>query len=205
MTDKLADRVIDAVVRSVDRAALERALESITPKAPPASGSGGRTSDAIAHKIVLSDILDDAILGARPNDPSYPLRMFFATLGDELDDDLAFSLVNGLNFYFRVGMDEEPKLAVAIEISRLYYRYAAQRPLDAELVRPLSALLARLMSTELETVRLEAVDAARVFDGGVHERELGSDASNPQIRAPKSFLCRVVSNGRVRVKALVGT
>ena len=33
--------------------------------------------------------LDDSILGSRPGDTSYPLRMFFGTLGDELADFVA--------------------------------------------------------------------------------------------------------------------
>jgi len=159
----------------------------------------------VLHKIVLSDILDDSILGSRPGDTSFPLRMFFGTLGEELADETAFALANGINFYFRVAMEEEAKIGVAMEVSRLYYRFAHERPLDQELVRPHSPLLARLMSTELEHVRLESVDGARVYDSTVHERELGSDSSNAKISSPKSFLCRVVSNNRVRVKATVGT
>jgi len=208
MSADLGKKVLDAVVRSVDAGALGEAVASLVPSgaAPAPAGDGvGETARAVLRKIVLDDILDDSILGARPGDTTYALRMFFGTLGDELQDDTAFALANGLNFFFRVGMDEEAKLATAIEVSRLYYRFAAEHPLDEELVRALSPLLARLMSTELEHVRLESVDNARVFDSAVHEREMGADASSAKIVAPKSFLCRVVSNNRVRVKATVRT
>jgi len=96
-------------------------------------------------------------------------------------------------------------MRVGLEVSRLYYRFAHERPLDADLVPQLSPLLARLMSTELTNVSFEAVDSARVFDSSVHERELGSDGSSSRVVGPKSFLCRVVSNGRVRAKASVKT
>lgn len=207
MSADLGKKVLDAVVRSVDADALGAAVQGLVPTgAAPAPASGGdETARAVLRRIVLDDILDDSILGARPGDTTYPLRMFFGTLGDELQDEIAFALANGLNFFFRVGMDEEAKIATAMEVSRLYYRFAQEHPLDEELVRALSPLLSRLLSTELEHVRLESVDNARVFDSSLHERVLGSDASNAKIVAPKSFLCRVVSNSRVRVKATVRT
>ncbi len=208
MSAELGRQVLDALVRAVDPAALGAAVEKLAPRsaAPSSATSGGNeTAKAVLQKIVLSDILDDSILGARPGDTSFPLRMFFGTLGDELDDDTAFALANGINFYFRVDMEEEAKLGLAVEVSRLYYRFAEERPLDPELVRSLSPLLARLMSTQLELVSLESVDGTRIFDSSLHERELGSDSSNAKILCPKSFLSRVVSNKRVRVKATVKT
>ncbi len=206
MSEALGAKVLEALARAVDKRALGEALAPALEGAREApSPSAGRSAAALVEKIVLSDILDDSILGSRPGDTSYPLRMLFGTLGDELEDDTAFALASGLNFFFRVSMDEEAKLAVGLEVSRLYYRFAEERPLDAELVAPLSPLLARLMSTELTHLRLEAVDGARVFDSAVHERALGSDASSPAIKQPKSFLARVVSNGRVRMKAHVRT
>jgi len=207
MSEELGGAVLEALGRAVDRRALGAAVAKLAgpaQPAPPDSG-GDETARATLSKIVLSDILDDSILGARPGDTTFPLRMFFGTLGDELEDDTAFALANGLNFFFRVGMGDEAKIVVGLEISRLYYRFAAERPLEEDLTRQLSPLLARLMSTELELVRFESVDTSRVFDSTVHERALGSDSSNSKIRAPKSFLCRVVSNDRVRVKATVGT
>jgi hypothetical protein len=208
--DKLAGQVLDALVASVDRGRLAAALERVVPAAgggarPDAPAAPGKSEARVLHRIVLGDILDDSILSARPGETSFPLRMLFATLGDELEDDTAFALANGLNFYFRVGMDEEARVRLGLEVSRLYYRFARERPLDADLVPQLSPLLARLMSTELANVSFEAVDAARVFDSSVHEREPGSDGSSARLLAPASFLCRVVSNGRVRAKAAVRT
>ncbi|MFK7988856.1 MAG: hypothetical protein AB8I08_22750 [Sandaracinaceae bacterium] len=201
-----ANKVLEAVVDAVDRAALARALSPlIRGSAPPPPDAPGKTAAEVLRKIVLSDILDDSILGARPGDTTYPLRMFFGTLGDELEDETAFALANGLNFFFRVNMEEEAKLWLGLEVSRLYYRYGTERPLDAELLTPLSPLLARLMSTQMDNLAFEAVDNAKVFDSAVHEREMGSAGSSARISAPKSFLCRVVSNGRVRAKAVVRT
>ncbi len=200
------DKVLEAVLSSVDHAALARALSPLLGSAAPAAPAGpGKTAAEVLRKIVLSDILDDSILGARPGDTPYPLRMFFGTLGDELEDETAFASANGLNFFFRVNMEEEAKLWLGLEVSRLYYRYAAERPLDAELVAPLSPLLSRLMSTQMDNLAFEAVDHTKVFDSAVHEREMGSAGSSARVTAPKSFLCRVVSNGRVRAKAVVRT
>ena len=207
------DGVLEAVLGSVDRGKLTRALARLAPApapvaaAPAAAPSTGsaKTADLVVRRIVLSDILDDSILGARPGETSFPLRTFFGTIGDELEDDLAFALASGINFFFRVAMDEEAKMVLGLEVSRLYYRFATERPLDAELVTALSPLLARLMSTELSNLAFESVDGARVFDSSVHERGLGSSGSSPKILGPKSFLCRVVSNGRVRNKAMVRT
>lgn len=207
MSDELAGRVLDALVGAVDRGRLGRELERILPKpsAPAAPAGAPKVASAVLHKIVLSDILDDSILGARPGDTGFPLRMFFGTMGDELDDDDAFALANGINFYFRVAMDEEPKMRLGLEVSRLYYRWATKRPLDPELVPQLSPLLARLMSTELANLSFEAVDGQKVYDSSVHERDPESDATSSRLVGPKSFLCRVVSNGRVRAKAWVRT
>lgn len=205
MSEELGGRVLDALVRAVDKRALGAAIESFAKSAPAPAEGAGETARAVLNKIVLSDILDDSILGSRPGDTSYPLRMFFGTLGDRLEEDTAFALANGINFYFRAPMEEEARLAVGLEVSRLYYRFAEEQPLESELMRELSPLLARLMSTQLEMVSLESVDATRVFDSATHERELGSDKSSPKVRGPKSFLCRVVSNGRVRIKAAVRT
>lgn len=197
--------VLEAVVSSIDRERLQKALDRMAPKGADAPASPNKVASAVLHRIVLSDILDDAILGARPGDPSFPLRMFLGTLGDSLADDTAFALANGLNFYFRVPMDEEAKMYVGIEVSRLYYKLLEEKPIGTDVSHPLSPLLARLMSTELERLRFEAVDGAGMFDSSVHERVSGSDASGSKVKRPKSFLCRVVSTSMVRSKALVST
>jgi hypothetical protein len=204
VSDRLVKDVLEAVVSSIDRERLSRALDGVVPKANEAPSGSNKTASAVVNRIVLSDILDDAILGARPGDPSFPLRVFFGTLGDSLADDTAFALASGLNFYFRVTMDEDAKMRLGVEASRLYYEFAAKN-VAKDVATPLAPLLARLMSTELERVRFEHVDAGAMFDSSIHERVPGSDASGARVRAPKSFLCRVVSTSMVRSKALVST
>lgn len=206
--ERLASDVLDALASSVDRERLGRALQQLLPPAGgAAAGPAGptKTESAVLSRIVLSDILDEAILAARPGETSFPLRVFFGELGDALDEDTGFALASGLNFYFRVAMEEEAKMRVGLEVSRLYYRFAEERPLERDVVMALSPLLARLMSTELERLRFESADAAGVFDSALHERAPGSDAGAARIDRPKSFLCRVVSSSMVRAKALVRT
>lgn len=206
--ERLASEVLDALASSVDRQRLGRALEQLLPPAGGAAAGPAaptKTEGAVLSRIVLSDILDEAILAARPGETSFPLRVFFGELGDALDEDTGFALASGLNFYFRVAMEEEAKMRVGLEVSRLYYRFAEERPLERDVVMALSPLLARLMSTELERLRFESADAAGVFDSALHERAPGSDAGAARIDRPKSFLCRVVSSSMVRAKALVRT
>jgi hypothetical protein len=202
--EKLAKDVIDALVSSIDRHKLADALDGALPSAPAAVGPG-KAAGAVLHRLVLSDILDDGILSARPGETSFPLRMFFGSLGEGVEDDVAFALASGLNFFFRVEMEEEAKMRVGIEVSRLYYVYAEKRPFERDLITQLSPLLARLMSTELERLRFESADSAGMFDSSVHERTPDSDKTSPRVIAPKSFSCRVVSSSMVRAKALVRT
>ncbi len=201
----LAARALEALASSVDRDRFGRALEQLLPAQEVTSAAPTKTASAVLDRIVLSDILDDAILSARPGETSFPLRLFFGELGEALGSDTAFALANGLNFYFRVAMDEESKMRVGLEVSRMYYRFVEERAIERDVVLPLSPLLARLMSTELERLRFEAVDAAGVFDSSLHERAPGSDASGARVLSAKSFLCRVVSSSMVRAKALVRT
>lgn len=210
LAPKTLEAVLEAVVGSVDRDRLERALAKIVPAAPAASPPApaptappSPAATKVLSKILLADVLDENILAARPGETSFPLRMFFGALGEAIDDDVAFALASGLSFYFRVEMDDEATMRAGLEISKLYYRLAASRPLDKDLVREASPLLARLMT--VERLRFESVDAAGVFDSGLHERAPGSDPTRSAIKAPKSFLCRVVSNGMIRAKALVQT
>lgn len=211
MSGKLTGEVLDALVAAVDRERFGKALAALAPTSAPPSASGpSKTAGALLHRIVLSDILDDAILASRPGEPSFPLRMFFGELGDALSDDAsagetAFALASGLNFYFRVAMEEEAKMRVGLEVSRLYYRFAEERPIERDVTIQLSPLLARLMSTELERLRFESVDAAGMFDSSLHERAAGSDPSGARVERPKSFLCRVVASAVVRAKAQVRT
>lgn len=212
MSERLTAEVLEALLAAVDRERFGKALAALAPKstAAPGGSAPGKAASAVLHRIVLSDILDDGILGARPGETSFPLRMFFGELGDALGhegsfDETAFALASGLNFYFRVAMAEEAKMRVGLEVSRLYYRFAEERPIERDVTLQLSPLLARLMSTELERVRLESVDAAGMFDSSLHERAAGSDPSGARVARPKSFLCRVVASSVVRAKALVHT
>ncbi len=201
----LAEKALEALASAVDRARFGQALEQLLPAQEVTAASPTKTASAVLDRIVLSDILDDAILGARPGETSFPLRVFFGELGDALSTETAFALANGLNFYFRVAMDEEAKMRVGLEVSRVYYRFAEERPLARDVVLSLSPLLSRLMSTELERVRFESVDTAGVFDSSLHERAPGSDSSGSRVISAKSFLCRVVSSSMVRAKAQVRT
>jgi hypothetical protein len=159
----------------------------------------------VLRRVVLADVLDEEILEARPGDRSFPLRLFFGALGAALGADTGFTLACALNLFFRADMDEEWKMRVGVEASRLYYAFVAEGRLDARAAKEVSPLLAKLLSTQLDRVRLEAIDHATVFDSALHEREPGSDAGSATVARPASMLVRVVANGMVRVKAGVVT
>lgn len=156
-------------------------------------------------KVVLGDLLDDGILGARPGDKSFPLRVFFGELGARAGETSAFTLACGLNFFFRAAMEDEDRLQVGYEVSRVYYNYAHGAGLDAATVRETSPLLAALMNTELSRVSLESVDHIATVDSTLHEREPGSDPHGARVLRPASFLAKVSANDRVRRKARVVT
>lgn len=214
VNDRLLSGILDALVSSTDpkvlRAEIDRRLGTSEPVVHTSS-TPTATSDQILHRIVLSDILDDGILGARPSDKAFPLRMLFAELGEALANpeppalgDAAFALASALNFYFRATLDEEARVPVGLAISKLYYTFISAGKKDAREAQATSPLLAALLSGELERCKLESVDHQRTFDGALHEREPGSGGS-PTISAPKSFLCRVTATGVVRSRALVRT
>lgn len=203
-----AESVLDAVLEAVDQEKLERSLATMFPARAGGERSGGEpgaVAQAVLDRLLLSDVLDDSILASKPGDSSFPLRVFFGELGQGLDDDVAFALAAAINFYFRVPLEEEARIALGIEVSRLYYSFAEKRPLDPTIVKQLSPLVAKLLSTELERVRFESVDGDTTFDSTAHERALGSSPSKGTIRTPKTFLCRVVSNSMIRNKAVVKT
>jgi hypothetical protein len=223
---RIKQAVLAVIERSLDAHALATAVGSAATAAPPperaAEAPGARPSaNKLLSRIVLGDILDDAILGARPSDRTFPLRLFFSELGvllasDEDDDgekvhaaEAAFALASGLNFFFRADMDGEARVRVAVEASRAFYALAGlaqgQGQMDPELVGKAAPLLAALMSQSLERVKLESVDHARVFDSQVHERTASSDPSSSRIVRPASFLCRVTTNNAVKAKAQVVT
>ncbi len=174
---------------------------------PPVPGTG---TQALLTRIVLGDILDDSILGARPSDRTFPLRLFFSELGTMLaaeghEADGAFTLASGLNFFFRAEMDAEAKIKVGLEVSRQFYTLAHDAKLDGEMVAKAAPLLAAIMTSELERVRFESIDHTKVYDSLVHERTPSSDPTGSRIQRPASFLCRVQTNNAVKAKAQVVT
>ncbi len=201
----LVDEVLRAFERSLDRTKLEEALRAALPTDSTSGLSAGNptpTEARVLGRIVLADILDDAILKARPGDAAYPVRLFLGELGQRVDEEAAFTLAAGLNLYFRVEGDDEVRMPLGLLLSRLYYRL----PLTDGRLRPkLSPILAELMSSQLSLVRFEAVDGQQIFDSSRHERAAGSDPTRSKIREPRSFLCRVDSNQAVRAKAMVIT
>lgn len=209
---------------SAPESAQETAPESARESAPdsaagevPAAAPAKVRANKLLSRVVLGDILDDAILEARPADRTFPLRAFFGELGtllgsDEDDDgekvhaaELAFTLASGLNFFFRAEMDGDARARVALEVSRAFYTLAHEAALEPELVQKAAPLLAALMSAQLERVKLESVDHVRVFDSQIHERTHASDPTSSRVRRPASFLARVTANNAVKAKAQVVT
>ncbi|MBX3185664.1 MAG: hypothetical protein KF819_01560 [Labilithrix sp.] len=209
----IATSLEHAMAAARSESALPPPPASLPPAAPPTKGT-----QRLLTRIVLVDILDDGILGARPSDRAFPLRLFFSELGTLLASDseegpiaqaadLAFTLASGLNFFLRATMDGEAKVRVGLEVSRHLYALAAlpAAKLDPEMIAKAAPLLASIMSADLERVRFESVDHAKVFDSQVHERAEGSDASASRITRPASFLARVTTNNAVKAKAQVVT
>ena len=169
------------------------------------SVQGAADTHAVLERFVLGDLLDDAILGARPSDKSFPLRALFGELGAHLAEDRSFTLLSGLNFFFRSEMEEEDKLRVGIEVSRLYYAFTREVGMEESARRETSPLLAALMTSELSRLAFESVDHVGLFDSKFHEREPGADPHGARIKSPASFLAKVTQNSMVRMKARVLT
>lgn len=222
--ERIKHAVLSVIERSVDARALAEAIGATAPAAAltaePAAEPPRPRANKLLSRIVLGDILDDAILAARPSDRSFPLRVFFGELGqmlacDEDDDgeggecihvaELAFSLASGLNFFFRAEMEDEARVRLAIEVSRAFYALAYGAKVEAEIVAKAAPLLAALMSQSLERIKLESVDHAKLFDSQIHERTATSDKAGSRILRPASFLCRVATNNAVKAKAQVVT
>lgn len=225
--ERLKRAVLAALERGLDAEALARVVteSGIGTGTGSESGSGTGTGSEpvpsagaarLLGRIVLDDLLDETILGARPQDRTFPLRLFFGELGRALGSEAtegaearvaeqAFALASGLNFFFRAPMDAEAKVRVGLETSRAFYAFAHAVPLEEALVGKAAPLLAALLSTELDKVRLEAVDHTKVFDSQVHERASGADPTASRIVRPVTFLCRVAANNAVKAKAQVFT
>ena len=210
MDDEQIKKAVLAVIeRSVPARELAAAFGG--PRSTPAAeASAGATR--LLTRIVLGDILDDAILVARPSDRTFPLRLFFGELGrflasedESTATESAFTLASGLNFYFRATMESDAKMWVGLEVSRQLYAFAAAAKLEADVLARSAPLLAALMNNELERLKLESVDHVKVFDSQLHERAAGSDQSSFNIVRPTSFLCRVATNNAVKAKAGVLT
>ncbi len=226
----MTDPVVRALLTHLETAlesrgpALRRDLEGLlAPPTPPARaqmvspsqashGSHGSAEADVLARVTLSDILDDGILGARPNDKSFPLRLVFGAMAEHVGSkknekarEAAFVFSNALNLYFRADLDEEARVRIGYEASRTFYAFAQAAALERELVPRAAPLLASLLGTELERVKLESVDHVAVFDSQVHERDRGSDPHGSRILARSSFLVRVTASGMVRMKAQVRT
>lgn len=204
-----AGALASAVSASLDAAGAASSAPAATTT--PAAGLTAGTQQLLA-RIVLGDILDDGILGARPQDRTFPLRLFFSELGtllgkDDPASELAFTLASGLNFFFRAAMDAEAKIRVGLEVSRQLYAlaYDEHATMDADLVAKAAPLLAAIMTSELERVRFESIDHVKVYDSQIHERTAASDPTGSRILRPASFLCRVQANNAVKAKAQVVT
>ncbi|WP_394842703.1 hypothetical protein LZC95_37225 [Pendulispora brunnea] len=205
--DKLRD-LMGALLKAIDPEKLERELLAVLSREEPRTDEGGApAAGRLVGQLAMVDLLDESILGAQVGDKSYPLRVFFATLGTSLSsgehEETAFPLACAFGLYFRVPMDEESKMRIGLEASRLYYRFIEAAGLEGRL--QISPLLASLMNGELEHVRFESVDHQTIFDSQFHERAQGAAATGARIVAPQSFLCRVGANGLVRVRAEVRT
>ena len=213
----------EAVLSAVERSGFVRVLsELVAERSGTGTGTGtgtietphppvpGAGTQLLLTRIVLGDILDDTILGARPSDRTFPLRLFFSELGtmlaaEDQKAEEAFTLASGLNFFFRAAMDGEAKIRVGLEVSRQFYTLAHDAKLDGEMITKAAPLLAALMTSELERVRFESVDHTKVYDSLVHERTPSSDPTGSRIQRPASFLCRVQTNNAVKAKAQVVT
>jgi len=172
--------------------------------------TGGTSQAAIdtrvvLERVVLADLLDDSILSARPGDKPFPLRVFFGELGARISTPTAFTLAMGLNFFFRSEMEEEDKMRVGHEASRLYYQLVHEVGLEESAIRETSPLLATLMSSELSRIAFESVDHVSVFDSRFHDRAAGADPHGSRIVRPATFLAKVTQNAMVRLKAKVVT
>jgi hypothetical protein len=162
-------------------------------------------ADVVMSRFVLGDLLDDAILGARPGDEAFPLRLVLGDLGGRLEEDDALVFAASLNLFFRAPMEDEDRAVIGIEASRAFYRFAKAAAIEVEARAQAAPLLAKLLGSQLARLRFEAVDHVPTYDSKLHEREVGANQASHKVIAPASFLCRVAATGAVRTKAGVFT
>ena len=200
MGDPFISELFLALQGAVDADKLEGKVRALC------GSSTAAPSSAILSRLSMADLLDESILGARPDDKSFPLRVLFGEISGKVDtDDEALALASGLNFYFRAKMEEDARVSLGSELSRAYYTFTANQHLERDLVTRASPLLAALLSTEVSRVRFESVDHTSTFDSQVHERAREASPSSSRIVRPATFLCRVAGNNMVRAKAQVIT
>ena len=204
MSDVL-DRVLGALRASIDDAKFRSAFGESQPTVTEHARAQPNAAVPLAlERLTLSDVLDDAILQARPSDSAFPLRVLLGDAAAKLSDEgAAFAFMTGLNFYFRASVEEETKVLLAFELSRAFYRFGKE--LEREVVVKSAPLLARILSTQLELVTVEDVEIARIFDSSSHERSALADLRGEKIVEAESFLCRVRASGLVKRKAQVRT
>lgn len=222
--DRIKKAIVGVIERSVDAHEIAEVVRAFARGPRPTHPEGVLEAPTLLTpgtrrlltRIVLGDILDDSILAARPQDRTFPLRLFFGELGrllaSDADEgaaatasDAAFTLASGLNFFFRASMEPEAKMRAGLEVSRQLYALAHTAPLDPELLSKSAPLLAALMTNELERLKFESVDHIKVFDSQLHQRAAGSDPTAFNVVRPASFLCRVAVNDAVKAKAEVIT
>ena len=197
--------LLEALLSAIDEEKLRAELDKFAgPRSRPAAPSSKPASIARDPRFLLEDILDDSILAAKAGDKSYPLRLLLSELSTRTDDT-AFTFLCAMNVYFRIEADDEVKMRLGHEVSRLFYRFMDEARPEGLATAQVSGLVAALLTTELQRVRFEAVDHASTFDSQIHERLPGSDAQSSSVRRPASFACRVAQTGNVRIKALVVT
>ncbi len=191
------------LARHVDQDGVRRALEDRFGAAPAPRGHAALypARDALLGKLVLSDVLDDTITAARPDSPSFPLRVFFGELAARLSEEPAFTLACGLSFYFRSALEEDSRAQYGIEVSRAFYAF----PIDPDLRRTCAPLVAALLGTALENAELVCLNDPHVFDSATMERDRGADPSAASPVLPRSFFLRVAASGLVKRRALVHT
>jgi hypothetical protein len=162
-------------------------------------------ADVVMGRFVLGDLLDDAILSARPDDDAFPLRLVLGEMGARLEQEEGMVLAAALNLYFRAPIEDEDRAVIGFEASRAYYRFAEAAGLEAEVRVRAAPLLAALLGSQVKRLRFESVDHIPTFDSKLHERDDGADPNSARVRSPASFLCRVAATGAVRMKARVRT